>query len=381
MTTIDPAANRPDPAARSADAWAAVTARAQNISNNVTARAIELAQEGAGHDRPGPITRWRRRHAAARANTADRTHPLAVVPTPAGRVATSVRPSAGRLRWIPPIAALGTAWVLQVIAMTDTVGGALATAAATSPVPAVAARPQYGYLAALLLGIAVASCAEGGAAYLMDLYDKHLLARDSTGVLRLAMVAYVAVSAGVLHWWLGTRHLPSIVAWVLAGMSASALFLWSRGSRWRNREAMRAANQLDPAMPKLPGAAKVFHPWRWLVTLYLVSWEPVATPEEARIRYDRWSAARTEARKACEADARARQLSAEENGDSPPAAGHNPAALADALWLAVTYGTDVPGRNELYRRHRGNKEKWSAALRALADVANSSPATPDEEAA
>lgn len=31
---------------------------------------------------------------------------------------------------------------------------------------------------------------------------------------------------------------------------------------------------------------------------------------------------------------------------------------------------------ELYRRHCGNKEKWSAALRALTDVADYSPAKP-----
>lgn len=197
-----------------------------------------------------------------------------------------------RLRLIPPVAALGTAWVLQVIAMTDIVGGRVAQVLADSPHQALAGHAGYGYLAGLLLGIAVASGWEGGAAYLMDLYDKHLLARDSVGLLRIAMVAYVAVSAAVLHWWLESRALPSLVAWVLAALSGSALFLWSRGSRWKHRDAMRSAGQLDPALPKLPAAAKIFHPVRWLVTLYLISWTPAGSPEEARRRYADWRDAR-----------------------------------------------------------------------------------------
>lgn len=185
------------------------------------------------------------------------------------------------LRYIPPVTALGTAFVLQTILVTDTVGTALA-----HRYPDTASWPWY--LTAALLGVSVASCVEGGAAYLLDLYDKHLLARDSVWVLRLAMVAYVSASAAAIHWWTGERHLPSEVGWMLAGMSASALFLWSRGSRWRYRVQMRAAGQLDVSMPRLSVAAKVMHPVRWLITLYLVSWEPVSTTAEARARYEQW---------------------------------------------------------------------------------------------
>jgi hypothetical protein len=149
-----------------------------------------------------------------------------------------------------------------------------------------------GYLAGLLLGIAVASCVEGGAAYLMDLYDKHLMARDSIWLLRLGMVVYVGASAGLLHWYLDFRHMPTLVSWALAGMSGLSLFLWSRGSRWVNRTQMRASGHLDPATPKLPAAAKMWHPWRWLVTQYLISWDPAQTPEEARQRYTDWRTAR-----------------------------------------------------------------------------------------
>ncbi len=186
--------------------------------------------------------------------------------------------TARALRFIPPVAALGTAFVLQIVVITDTVGAALYALYAG----------QWPYWAAALLGLSVASCAEGGAAYLMDLYDRHLLARDSVWMLRLAMAAYVAASAAAIHWWTDHRGLPSVISWLLAGMSASALFLWARGSRWRNRQAMIAAGQLDPALPRLPMSAKVWHPARWAVTLWLISWEPVATTGQARRRYRQW---------------------------------------------------------------------------------------------
>jgi hypothetical protein len=190
------------------------------------------------------------------------------------------------LRWIPPVAALGTAFVLQVILVTDTVGTALADRTPTTD------GDWIWYLTALALGVAVASCVEGGAAYLMDLYDKHLLARDNVLVLRLGMLVYVAGSAAAVHWWADYRDLPAVVSWILAGMSASALFLWSRGSRWQHRAQMRDAGQLDPALPRLSVASKFFHPVRWLITMYLISWEPVSTTAEARARYDEWRTAR-----------------------------------------------------------------------------------------
>jgi hypothetical protein len=208
-------------------------------------------------------------HAPAQANTAD-------------AATTPVRRPTEHLRYIPPVAALGTAFVLQVILVTDTVGTALAN---RNPNPS---WNWTGYLFAALLGLAVASCVEGGAAYLMDLYDKHLLARDSVWLLRLGMLVYVGGSAVAVHWWTGQRGLPEVIGWILGGMSASALFLWSRGSRWKHRVEMRNAGQLDPALPRLSTAAKVLHPVRWLITLYLVSWQPVRTTDEARARYEQW---------------------------------------------------------------------------------------------
>ncbi len=185
------------------------------------------------------------------------------------------------LRFIPPAAALGSAFILQIVAVTDLVGGVLADRFGS-----------WAYLPAALFGLAVAASIEGGAAYLMDLYDKHLLARDGTLWLRILMVAYVAGSAAAIHWWADFRGLPTIMSWLLAAMSASALFLWSRGSRWKNREAMRASGQIDPALPRLPMAAKIMHPWRSLVTMWLIAWEPAPTTTAARARYQAWKARR-----------------------------------------------------------------------------------------
>lgn len=404
------------------EAWAAIRERSKALAG-WTDRAVELATEAAAQKPPGRLAVWRGRRAAARADRVAEAHRLRLVDRkPATRpakvadqAAKVASPAGGRLRYIPPVAALGTAFVLQAVAMTDMVGHRLAEVAAQSDVAAVADRPQLGYLAAMLLGIAVASCFEGAAAYLMDLYDKHLMAQDSVGVLRLAMVGYVAASAGVIHWWLAERDLPGIVTWVLAGMSASALFLWSRGSRWRHRAAMRAAGQLDPAMPRLPMAAKLFHPVRWVVTLYLVSWEPASTPAEARARYEQWSADRS-ATKAARSATKAAGQSTKADPPAPPAAirldyrspigpmpaapvapaedhaatrgqvadrptgqlgqdGHRPGAVADAAFLRTKYGDRAPGRNELYRVHGGNKTRWTKALDAYAARADQRPAT------
>jgi hypothetical protein len=404
-----------------------------------------------------PVDRWHRPVPNARPattpTTGRATTPVAPISRSAGpdrwadRVARSApnHPTAhlnpatkstgsDRLRYIPPVAALGTAFVMQVIAVTDTVGEKFAATLAGSPVPWLAAHNWVGYLAALFLGVAVASCFEGAAAYLMDLYDKHLLERDTVWVLRLAMLVYVGGSAAAIHWWTDHRGLPPVISWLLAGMSASALFLWSRGSRWRNRTAMRAAGQLDPALPKLPTAAKFWHPIRSLNTIRLVSWEPVATTAEARAVYDAWKEARTRTttpHTPADPKPTTQTLTTPKRtvptptttptAVQPPTAGlqptiepatptpvdptaaapttrpqprkaitarptgrpttptvrlvHGPTALADAAFLRQRYGDDqsspdFPGRNALLRLHGGNAGKWSAALKAHADRAD-----------
>lgn len=144
-------------------------------------------------------------------------------------------------------------------------------------------------------------------------------------------------------------------------------------------------------------AAKVFHPVRWIVTLYLVSWDSADTPAEARARYERWSAARSAARSrsaeirydyrlpigpmpapapaAPPAGPHLVDEDQEVDGWSDPGSDHGPTAVADAAWLRETYGDKPPGRNELHRAHGGNRERWTNALRAYQSGADQHPTT------
>jgi len=205
-------------------------------------------------------------------------HPSEQVSTQAtAQVLTKHTPRRSLIRMIPPVAALGAAFCLQVIAVSDVLGGSLSKQ-----------MGSWGYLIGALFGLAVASTCEGGAAYLMDLYDKHMLAGDSTWSLKLSMLVYVGASAAALHWWAAMRQIPGVVPWLLAAMSAAALYLWSRGSRWDHREHMRATGQIDRALPRLSVSAKSFHPFRYLITLYLITWDQVSSTDEARARYAEW---------------------------------------------------------------------------------------------
>lgn len=216
---------------------------------------------------------------------------------PAPAPATPVAPASklGWLRFLPPVASLGLSAVMQVIIVTDVLGHAL--------------RARYdglggwSFVIACLFGVGIAFALEGSAAYLLDLYRKHLLAQDSVFTLRLMIFGYVGGSAALIHWWtenpvIEPGHLPWVLATVLSVLAGSSILLWIMGSRWENREKMRAQGQLDKAMPRLAGSAKLWHPVRWLVTLSLTSWDPADTTAEARSRYAVWSQTRADRRAA-----------------------------------------------------------------------------------
>lgn len=179
-------------------------------------------------------------------------------------------------RALPPAAALTAAAALQVAAVTDLVGGAISHTTQSA---------RIGYAAGFLFGALVAATFEGGAALLLDLYDRHLIAGDSVAGIKLAMIAWVAASAAGIHYWAAYRHIPGVLPWLLAAMSASALYMWAASARWKRREVMRASGLIDPAMPRLPAAAKLMHPIRWVRTMWLISWEPARSTDEARARY------------------------------------------------------------------------------------------------
>lgn len=186
-----------------------------------------------------------------------------------------------KLRLLPPFASLGLSAVMQVIIVTDLLGHAL--------------DKQYdmafwGYVIAFVFGAGIACALEGSAAYILDLYKKHLLAKDSTLTLRVLLLVYVGGSAAMIHWWTDERKLPWEFATVLSGLAASSIVLWMMGSKWANRVQMRENGQLDPALPRLATPAKFFHPVRWIQTIALTSWEPVQTTAEARERHAVWAA-------------------------------------------------------------------------------------------
>lgn len=215
--------------------------------------------------------------------------PAAPAPTRAKAPATPEAPATplqlGRLRLIPPVASLGLSAIMQVIIVTDVLGHSLIARYDTN-----ADNRGAFFAVAFFFGIGIACALEGAAAYLLDLYRKHLLARDSVFTLRLLLIAYVGGSGALIHWWTGNPkvepgHLPWVLATVLSVLAGSSVLLWIMGSKWENRERMRANGQLDPAMPRLSTPAKLFHPVRWVKTMWLVSWEPAETAEEARARY------------------------------------------------------------------------------------------------
>lgn len=188
-----------------------------------------------------------------------------------------------RLRFVPPIASLGLSAIMQVIIVTDLLGHALNE------------RYHLGFWAygiAALFGAGIACALEGSAAYILDLYKKHLLEQDSTFSLRLLLLVYVSGSAALIHWWTDKRQLPWELALVLSCLAGSSIVLWIMGSKWENRVKMRENGQLDPAMVRLASSAKFWHPLRWIQTLWLTSWEPVQTTAEARERHSSWSADR-----------------------------------------------------------------------------------------
>lgn len=192
-----------------------------------------------------------------------------------------------RLRFVPPFASLGLSAIMQVVIVTDLLGSALVRRYDTN------ADDKFAFFAlAAAFGIGIACALEGSAAYILDLYKKHLLAQDSTMTLRGLLVVYVSGSAGLIHWWTNQRGLPWEMALVLSGLAASSIVLWIMGSKWENRVQMKANGQLDPAMPRLSTAAKAFHPVRWIRTMALTSWDPVQTTAEARERHAVWLADR-----------------------------------------------------------------------------------------
>ncbi|MFI1194108.1 hypothetical protein ACH4T9_12735 [Micromonospora sp. NPDC020750] len=124
----------------------------------------------------------------------------------------------------------------------------------------------------------LAACAlEGGLWKLSRLYEKTLVAGDSTIALRAGIGVYIALIAGLIYWnadhaakaqgrtELGDDAFP---AFGVAVMCAFGVYIWSRTARWQRRRELHAAGRVDTQAPKFAALA-------WILT-------PVETPKALR---------------------------------------------------------------------------------------------------
>lgn len=146
---------------------------------------------------------------------------------------------------IPPLCALGTAAFFQ----TQTMHMVFAWPWQTAWIPA--------------------ACIEGGVAYFGLLYERHLVAGDSTLANRVWMLLCAAVSCATIYWHVTEQlHKPWQMAAVVGGMAALSLALWMRRSKWRRRELLRARGLIDAQVPRFSVA-------RWVLC-------PIETPRAFR---------------------------------------------------------------------------------------------------
>ncbi len=145
---------------------------------------------------------------------------------------------------VPPLAALGLAAYYQTEIAHDVLG--------------------FTYPWAVVPAAAI----EGGAAYCAVLYDRHLVAGDSTLALRLGMLGYAAGSSALLAWHAHATGKPWQISAALGLLTLSAIFLWGRRGKWRKREILREKGLLDAQVVRFSFA-------RWLAA-------PLETPGALR---------------------------------------------------------------------------------------------------
>lgn len=125
----------------------------------------------------------------------------------------------------------------------------------------------------------LAACAlEGGVWKLSRLYEKTLVAGDSTMALRLGIGAYLVLISGLIYWHadhtakLNQAALPNpdgqiglgvdaLPAFGVAVMSALGVFIWSRTARWTRRRELHAQGRVDTQAPKFAALAWILCPF------------------------------------------------------------------------------------------------------------------------
>lgn len=113
------------------------------------------------------------------------------------------------------------------------------------------------------------SCAlEGGLWKLVRLYERHLVAGDSTIGIRAGIGVYISVISGVIFWHayyqatqanreLGMGWLPAAA---VAIMCALGVYISSRDARWKRRRELRATGRIDRQAPKFSALAWILCP-------------------------------------------------------------------------------------------------------------------------
>lgn len=110
-----------------------------------------------------------------------------------------------------------------------------------------------------------ATCAlEGGVWKLSRLYEKTLVAGDSTIALRAGIGGYLALISGLIYWHAtrGNTGTPgsTLPAVGVAVMSALGVYIWSRTARWARRRELHAMGRVDTQAPKFAALAWVLCP-------------------------------------------------------------------------------------------------------------------------
>lgn len=131
--------------------------------------------------------------------------------------------------------------------------------------------------APMAIALMATGALEGGLWKLSRLYEKTLVAGDSTIALRAGIGLYLAFISGLIYWH--ADHMAKLEGredigwdWIpaagVAAMCALGVFIWSRTARWMRRRELHAAGRVDKQAPKFASLA-------WVLT-------PIETPKALR---------------------------------------------------------------------------------------------------
>jgi hypothetical protein len=216
---------------------------------------------------PGRFRQWRTR----RAETANGHKAPAVTADQAAAVLATYRPTGKPSRVVesPDDIAPMPRWMKVLGVWIDRTFGAIPLAA---PLIVSGDYTMQVFTAAPinahpLVALAATCALEGGVWKLSRLYEKTLVAGDSTIALRAGIGVYLALISGLIYWHAGATTsgnrltaestLPAVG---VAVMSALGVYIWSRTARWARRRELHAMGRVDTQAPKFAAMAWVLCP-------------------------------------------------------------------------------------------------------------------------